>query len=81
MDGCHFIPGGFLNTRDSIGELFCGMEDATCCDGVWDRIHMVLETECVGDAFNSSVPHDDLNTAIMIGGMGEVPYLCSMVAP
>ncbi len=81
MDGCHLAPWGLLNTRDCICELSGGMEDAICHGDVWDREHKVLEVECVGDAFTPGVPHDNPNKAGVIGGMGEVPCLCSMIAP
>jgi hypothetical protein len=80
-DGLEFVRVCFLDTQD-------GHHQITCCgnypvgggDG-GDGHGVMLESECVDEAFPAGAFHDGANTAVVLEGRPNVPAIGGVVSP
>jgi hypothetical protein len=80
-DGLEFIGGCFLDTQDDRRYITCcGNYPVGGGDG-GDRHGVMLELECVGEAFAAGAFHDGANMAVVLEGQSNVPAAGGVVGP
>ncbi len=78
-DGLEFVWCSFLDAQDCCRQITgCGNDSVGGGNG-GDGHGMMLETECVGEAFAAGAFHDFLDTAVVLEGWSDVPAVGGMI--
>ena len=81
MDCGKLVGRGFLYSFNRRGEARSGVEDPVGCRDLGDRDGMVIVSEGVGDALTTGVGHQNLDAAVVVWRVVEIPRFGGMVSP
>ena len=81
LDCGELIGRGFLYSFNCHGEACSGIEDPVSGRDLGDRDGMVIVSEGVGDALATDVGHQNMDAAVVVWRVGEIPSFGGVVSP
>jgi hypothetical protein len=81
LDCGELIGRGFLYSFNRRSEACSGIEDPVSGRDLGDRDGMVIVSEGVGDALATNVGHQNLDAAVVVWRVGEIPSFGGVVSP